>query len=303
MKSRSILAAFVLCIVFAASAVAVDATTNEVSRATQSTQPTFGLDRVGALQGELGGYPLWQYAASLLWVILAFVFAAIVDFLMAHQLRKLTAKTKTDLDDKLLDILRRPVKAVVMLLTLNVGIQMFQWPDWAEKILSTLFVIAVAITVVYVAMRLVDLVASFAEAKFFAADDYLARLVVPVLAKSLKVFVIIIGALTAAQYLGLPITSIIAGLGIGGIAVALAAQNTLANIFGTITILADRPFRVGDYIKIDKFEGTVETIGLRSTRLRTPDGHVLTIPNKMIADAPIGNVSLGQRTGNSRPSA
>jgi MscS family membrane protein len=114
----------------------------------------------------------------------------------------------------------------------------------------------------------------------------------PILGKSLKVFVIIIAALTTAQYLGLPITSIIAGLGVGGIAVALAAQSTLANVFGSITILADRPFRVGDRVQIDKYDGTVETIGLRSTRVRTLEGHLVTIPNKTVADSAINNVSL-----------
>lgn len=292
MKSRSILAASGLCIVCAASAIAMDPTTNEVSRATQPTQPTFGLDRVGALQGELGGYPLWQYAASLLWVILAFVFATVIEFLMTHQLKKLTAKTATDLDDKLLEILRTPVKVVVVLVTLNVGIQMFQWPDRAEKILSMLFTIAVAATIVFIAMRLVDLLVSYSATKFFAGDAQLAKLMMPVLAKSLKAFVIIIGGLTAAQHLGLPVTSVLAGLGIGGIAVALAAQNTLANIFGTITILADRPIHVGDRVQVDKYDGSVETIGLRSTRIRTLDGHLETIPNKIIADSGITNVTV-----------
>jgi MscS family membrane protein len=256
------------------------------------SQPTFGLDQVGALQHELMGYPLWQYAASLLWVVLAFLVAAIIDWLMTHQIRRLAAKTKTDLDDKLLKATHGPVKIAIMLLMLNAGIHMFQWPDWAEKILSVLFVIAVAATVVYLAMRLVDVLVEYAERRFFGGDAQLAKLMMPVLAKSLKAFVIIIGALTAAQVLGLPITSVIAGLGIGGIAVALAAQSTLANVFGTITILADRPFKVGDRVQIDKFDGTVEAIGLRSTRIRTLDGHLVTLPNKVVADSGINNITM-----------
>lgn len=90
----------------------------------------------------------------------------------------------------------------------------------------------------------------------------------------------------------MPITSVLAGLGVGGIAVALAAQSTLANVFGSITILTDRPFRVDDRVQIDKHDGTVETIGLRSTRLRTLEGHLVTIPNKTIADSAINNVTM-----------
>lgn len=266
--------------------------TEQAASVSKRSQPTFGLDRVEVLQREMGGYPLWQYAASLVWVVLAFVVAALIDFLMSNQLRKLAAKTKTDLDEKLLGILHTPVKAAVALVMLNVGIHMFQWPAWAEKILSTVFTIAVAGVLIYLAMRLVDLLVGYLEPRFFAGDAQLAKLMMPVLAKSVKAFVIIIGSLTAAQHLGLPITSVIAGLGIGGIAVALAAQNTLANIFGTVTILADRPFRVGDRVQIDKYDGSVEAIGLRSTRLRTLEGHVVTIPNKTMADSAINNVTM-----------
>lgn len=258
----------------------------------RSSQPTFGLDRVKALQVEVGSYPLWQYCASLVWVVLAFVLAAVIDVLMTHQLRRLAAKTKTDLDDKLLEILRTPVKAVVVLLMLNAGIGMFQWPDWAEKVLSVLFTVSVAATVTYAVVRLVDVLATYAERRLFPHDAHMAQLLMPVLARSLKVFVVIIAALTTAQYLGLPITSVIAGLGIGGVAVALAAQNSLANMFGTVTILLDRPFRVGDRVQVDKYDGSVETIGLRSTRIRTLEGHLVTIPNKTMADSAINNVSL-----------
>jgi MscS family membrane protein len=136
------------------------------------------------------------------------------------------------------------------------------------------------------------LLLEYSTSKFLGDDMQLAKLMLPVLGRSLKVFVILIGALTTAQFLGLPITSVIAGLGIGGVAVALAAQNTLANVFGSITILMDRPFHVGDRVQIEKYDGTVETIGLRSTRIRTLEGHLVTMPNKMVADAAINNVSL-----------
>ncbi len=257
-----------------------------------SGQPTFGLSQVEVLQGSVGGYPLWQYVASFLWVVLAFVMAGLIDFLMTHTLRRLTAQTKTDLDDRLLEILHKPVKITVVLIMLHAGVEMFEWPVWAERMLGVLFSIAVAATVVYLAVRLVDLLLHYTQLKFFAGDTQLAQLMLPVLGKSLKAFVVVIGLLTTAQFLGMPITSVLAGLGVGGIAVALAAQNTLANMFGSITILMDRPFRVGDSVKIEGYEGTVEAIGLRSTRIRTPEGHVVTMPNKLVADAAINNVSM-----------
>ncbi|HUK83707.1 MAG TPA: mechanosensitive ion channel family protein [Verrucomicrobiae bacterium] len=255
-------------------------------------QPTFGLDRVEFLRVEVAGYPLWQYLALLLWIALAFVVASIIDFLMTHQLRRLAARTETDLDERLLEILHTPVKVVVTLLMLNLGIRTFAWPEWLGAILSGLFVIGVAGTIVYVAIRLVDLLLDYVHQRFYAGDTELGKLLMPVLGKTLKVFVVIIGTLTTAQYLGLPITSVLAGLGIGGVAVALAAQNTLANVIGTIMILTDRPFRVGDRVQVDKYDGSVESINLRSSRLRTLEGHLVTIPNKIMADSAITNVSM-----------
>jgi MscS family membrane protein len=249
------------------------------------------LNNIEALQPEWGGYPLWQYAASVCWIALAFVIAPVLDLFMTRFLKRLTAKTQTDLDDKILEILHKPVKAVVILAMLNTGLHFFEWPAVVEKILGTLLTLAVAITVIYVAVRLVDLLMDYLGAKAFTGDPALAGMMMPVLGKTFKVFVIIIGALTTAQVMGFPITSALAGLGVGGIAVALAAQNTLANLFGSITILTDRPFRVGDIVKIEAIEGKVEAIGLRSTRIRTHDGAFVTIPNKVVADAAIINIS------------
>jgi MscS family membrane protein len=267
--------------------------TNLVAQgAAHRSQPTFGLSNLPALQREVAGFPLWQYAASLVWIILAFFVAAVIDKIVTQQLRRLTARTKTKLDDRLVEVLHTPVKIIITMIMLNAGVHMFQWPDWAESVLSTGFTLTMAGTAIYLAMKLVELLVEFAEERYFAGDAQMAQLMMPVIGKSLKVFVIVIGALTTAQYLGLPITSVIAGLGIGGVAVALAAQNTLANVFGTITILTDRPFRVGDRVQIDKFDGSIETIGLRSTRLRTLEGHLVTIPNKTMADSPINNISM-----------
>jgi MscS family membrane protein len=87
------------------------------------------------------------------------------------------------------------------------------------------------------------------------------------------------------------ITSLIASLSIGGLALGLAAQDTLANLFGAVSIFIDKPFRIGDHVQLSGIEGTVETIGLRSTRVRNPDGHLITVPNKTMGNATITNVT------------
>ncbi len=123
-------------------------------------------------------------------------------------------------------------------------------------------------------------------------DDQLA----PMAIKFLKIFVIIFGFLITVQNFGINVMSILAGLGLGGLALALAAQDTAANLFGSITILLDRPFKVGDQIKVGDTEGIIEEIGLRSTRIRSLYRSLITIPNATMAKEKIDN--LGARPSN-----
>lgn len=115
--------------------------------------------------------------------------------------------------------------------------------------------------------------------------------VVPLVRKSLRIFLIVVFVLfTAENVFGADITAWLAGLGIAGLAVSLAAQDSIKNLFGSLTILLDRPFQVGDSINFDGSEGNVEVIGFRSTRIRTADGEVVTIPNSKIVDGKVRNI-------------
>jgi MscS family membrane protein len=118
-------------------------------------------------------------------------------------------------------------------------------------------------------------------------DDML----VPIVAKTLRVFIIIIGGIIIIQNLtGLKIGPLLASLGIGGLAVALAAKDSIANFFGTLTILFDKPFQVGQRITIDKYDGIVENVGFRSTQIRTLTGHLVTIPNEKLVNSSVENI-------------
>jgi len=100
-----------------------------------------------------------------------------------------------------------------------------------------------------------------------------------------------VAALVTLDNIGVNITAAIASLSIGGLAVGLAAQDTLANLFGAVAILLDKPFRIGDRITLDNVDGAVETIGLRSTKIRNLDGHLVTIPNKTMGNATLTNIT------------
>lgn len=118
-------------------------------------------------------------------------------------------------------------------------------------------------------------------------DDQLA----PFASKTLKVLVIVVGSLIVLQNFGVNVTALLAGLGIGGVALAFAAQDTVANVFGTITILLDVPFKLGDVVKIGDTEGTVEEIGFRSTHIRTLYNSSVALPNSLVAKEKIDNLT------------
>jgi MscS family membrane protein len=118
-------------------------------------------------------------------------------------------------------------------------------------------------------------------------DQHLA----PFASKFLKVLVVVVGSLIMLQNFGVNVTALLAGLGIGGVALAFAAQDTVANVFGTITILLDRPFKLGDLIKIGDTEGTIDELGFRSTRVRTFYNSIITIPNSVVAKERIDNLT------------
>jgi len=112
----------------------------------------------------------------------------------------------------------------------------------------------------------------------------------PVLTKSCQVFFYVIAVLLVLQNLGYNVAGLLAGLGIGGLAVALAAKETLANLFGSIAVLMDRTFQVGDTIRQGDVTGVVEKIGLRSTKVRTSEGYTVSIPNQIVTNAPVTNM-------------
>ena len=122
-------------------------------------------------------------------------------------------------------------------------------------------------------------------------DSKLDEMLLPIVRKSLRITIVILVLVQIAQILSdKPITSIIAGLGIGGLAIALAAQDSLKNFFGSIVLFVDKPFEVGERVVIDGHDGPIEEVGLRSTKIRTLDGHLVTVPNGELANKTIQNV-------------
>jgi MscS family membrane protein len=129
----------------------------------------------------------------------------------------------------------------------------------------------------------------------WAKEHPSSRSLIPLGRRVASVMVLIIAVVAILSNLGYPVASIIAGLGVGGLAVALAAQKTVENLFGAFSIGVDQPFREGDFVKIEDFVGTVESIGLRSTRIRTLDRTLIAVPNGKLADTRVESYAARDR--------
>ncbi len=157
--------------------------------------------------------------------------------------------------------------------------------SWAVGILGT---IAILWFIYRLAQAVVAKLERWAETTAGGLDDMLVRL----FGTTARVLILLIGGLFILQNVtGVEIGPLIASLGLGGLAFALAAKDFIANLFGTVTIMLDKPFAVGDRVKISNFDGSVENVGYRSTRLRTLDGHIVSIPNQTVMNASLENVS------------
>ena len=254
---------------------------------------TFGLDRIPFLSTHKAlGVPLWQYCASLIYIFLEFYVSKIADYLTRVWLKRWAERTETKFDDLLLELLNGPVKIIAFVIFLRIGLEVFSWPSLAQTILTKSFIVIVSITLTYTAMKFVDLVMGYWKHKTKAdSDRAFDEQLFPIVRKSLKVFIIVVAALVTLANVGVDITAAIASLSIGGLAIGLAAQDTLANLFGAVAVFVDKPFRIGDRIKLNDVDGTVESIGLRSTRVRNLEGHLITIPNKTMGNASITNIT------------
>lgn len=152
---------------------------------------------------------------------------------------------------------------------------------------SVLFTVAVG-WIIYSMVSVVEAILKKGAAK---TESKMDDMLVPMVVRSLQVTIVVLILVQIATIISnQPITSILAGLGVGGLAIALAAQDTVKNFFGSLLILADKPFEIGDRVNIDGHDGPIEKVGFRSTRLRTLDGHLVTIPNGELANKTIHNI-------------
>jgi MscS family membrane protein len=188
--------------------------------------------------------------------------------------------------------IKNQVGTIVCTVFWFLAIDLLELPPLFNKYLELSVKIITSYHLMILIYKMVDSTGFYFEELYTTKNDdkSLRNQLIPFATKTLKVFVLVLGGLILMQSFGINVMSLLAGLGLGGLALALAAQDTAANLFGSITILLDTPFKVGDWIKVGDTEGTVEEVGFRSTRIRTFYQSLITVPNSTIAKEKIDNM-------------
>jgi len=237
-----------------------------------------------------------HYVIAALFLVGALLLRRVVVTFVFGFLKKLAARTQTTLDDKLFPALEGPAGAFVVLTGIFSGLKVLKLDGGSDHYLDAGSTVAFSLVMFWALLRAFDALLSHAQEIALHRNMGVAAFM-PWIKKSLVTLFVIFGSLMVVQSLGYDVKALLAGLGIGGLAFALAAQDTIANVFGSIVVAIDQPFKLGEAVKIGAHEGTVEDIGLRSTKLRTPGRNLIIIPNKTVAAEAVINNSrfVGRR--------
>lgn len=239
--------------------------------------------------GELDVTP---YIASAVIFVVAMVVFRIVRYLIIEQLKQLSEKTTTDVDDVVIDAIRGIRVWVYTLVSIYVALLPLTMPTLAERVVTGIVLFAVVWQAIEVAGQFVHYFATRFLEKDEDGDgeiDPNSATMSGLVKLIAKILLWAFGGIFVLSNLGIEVTSLIAGLGIGGIAIAFALQGILSDLFASFSIYMDKPFRVGDFINVGTDYGTVEHIGIKSTRLRTLQGEELVISNAELTTARINN--------------
>ena len=238
------------------------------------------------------GIAFWQFAGIFFLLLIALLIYKTSEFFLRKSAKWLEKRTPPTWDENIVLQSIRPLTLLIFTLFLSAFYADLQLPVRMNAAIRFVLDVMVAVSLLWFSFKLVDFVCDHLLRITARTETKLDDQLVPMLRKSLKIFSFTIGALVLVQSFGYSVGSILAGLGIGGLAVALAAQDTLANFFGSVTIFADKPFQIGDWIVMGKVEGTVEEVGFRSTRVRTFYNSVVSIPNSKLANTDVDNMGM-----------
>ena len=241
----------------------------------------------------LWGIAPWRVAAALAIVFVGFASRRAIQGLFVYWGRK-AQQTSIRWDDEAANLLPKPLALVAQVLLWRVAAAVLLLPTApvnTRVLVAQGLDVALMVGFVWTFFRVVDVLSLAATRLSGGTKTRIDDQAVPLLRKTLKVFLAVLGVVFIIQNLGYSVTSILAGIGIGGLAIALAAQDSVANFFGSVVLFTDAPFHVGDYVEFGGLVGTVEEVGFRTTRVRTDDGSLVSVPNQTFTASFITNYS------------
>ncbi|MEC9464214.1 MAG: mechanosensitive ion channel family protein [Myxococcota bacterium] len=242
------------------------------------------------MQGSLLGIAVWQLVSLFGLILVALLLRMVVRVVFRGQIRLMMKRLSVSWEDSLIEQVGSPVGTFVASGIAMYALPLLLLPVKLNQFALLIFRVVCAVAAVVMLYRLVDLFTAWLEQKAQQTETKLDDQLVPLARRALKIFIVSIGTVFVLQNLNYDVASLIAGLGIGGLAFALAAKDTIANLFGSATIFASRPFQIGDWVVIGgSTEGVVESVGFRSTRVRTFYNSLISIPNAKVADAVVDN--------------
>ncbi len=238
------------------------------------------------------GNTILQWLTSLGIILFVVILGKVVYWVFSKIVRVFTSRTRTQLDDVIIDLVEEPAVFVMIATGIWFALKLLNLPEAVDNAIANSYHIILALLIGWLLVRLFDafylgVLKPWCDKTENDLDDQL----MPILRKGAKLIIWVMAIVIGLNNAGYDVAALLAGLGIGGLALAMAAKDTVSNIFGGFTIFADQPFRINERVRIDGYDGVITEIGVRSTRLRTLEGRIVTIPNSRFTDAPVENVS------------
>jgi MscS family membrane protein len=234
---------------------------------------------------------LTRIVLAVLVLLLFWLLRRLLAALVVRPLHSLAKRTEADWDEVVLTILTVPARLIIIAIGLMIGAEILNVDTTTSIFVVHLARVFIIIAVLMAAYQIVDALAPSSNRLFRLTGLTINERLLPFMRTAVKLILIALALVIIIQEWGYDVSGLVAGLGLGGLAFSLAAKDTVENLFGFTTIVGDQPFMVGEFIKSNDIEGTVEHVGIRSTRIRQPDQSYVTVPNSKLASAPILNWS------------
>jgi MscS family membrane protein len=245
------------------------------------------------LSQEFYGNTILQYLSAAGIIIASLIAGKLMYWMTSGFIKRLASKTESELDDLIVDLVEEPVVFALVVAGVRYALTTLHFADWMVIWIDRLFHMTIVLAVAWMLSRLFEAlfqqyIVPLAEATETDLDDQL----LPIVRKGVNVSIWVVAGIVALNNAGYDVGALIACMGIGGLALAMSSKDTVANMFGGVTSFTDKPFKLNDRVKVAGYDGFIREIGIRSTRLQTLEGRIVTIPNAKFAESPVENVSL-----------